>query len=52
MNDDLTFISRVVIKMTDIIEKSVSHSSFIDNLLTNSDLLAYSVKKVLKEQEQ
>ena len=52
MNDDLNFGSRVVIKVTDIVENSMSHSRFFDNLFTKSDLLAYSVEEDLKQQEQ
>ena len=44
--------SRVVTEVTDIVENSLSHSSFFDKLFTNSDLLAYSVKRFLKRPEQ
>ena len=40
MNDELTLRSRVVIEVTDMVEDSLSQSSFFDILFTNSDLLA------------
>ena len=52
MNDDLTLGSRVVFKVTDIVENSVSHSIFFDNYFTSSELLAHFVKDVLKQQER
>ena len=41
MNDDLTLGSRVVIKMTNMVENPLSHSYFFDNLFTSYDLLVH-----------
>ena len=51
MNDDFTLVSRVVIKLTGIVENSLSHSFFFDSLFTSSALLALSVEEVLKQTE-
>ena len=51
MNDDLTLGSRVVFKMTDIVENLLSLLILFENYSTSSDLLAHFVKEVMKQQE-
>ena len=41
MNDDFTLRSRVEIKMTDIVENSLFHSIFFDNIFTCYDLIVH-----------
>ena len=45
MNDYLTSGSRVVIKMTNMVENPLSHSNFFDNLFTSYDLLVHLREK-------